>query len=99
MPGNWRSATYWVLPATFSGASARGMRSPIPRTSRDVFITVAMGLALLVRPGTGRGRLHDRRDHLGVARAAAEVAGDPQADLLLCRGRTGLQQRAGGHDH
>ena len=33
-------------PETFSGASARGMRSPTPRTSREVFIT-AIGSALL----------------------------------------------------
>src|SRR5688500_3919998 len=75
IPLGFRSATYSVFPVTFSAPSARGIASPTPWTSRVVFITVAMGSG---PPGRrGGGRLRDRSDHLRVAGAPAEIAGDP----------------------
>ena len=46
IPLGLRSATYSVLPVTFSAPSARGIDRPTPFTSRVVFITVAIGHAL-----------------------------------------------------
>ena len=47
-PRGLRSATYWTTPVTFSGASGRRMESPMPFTSRVVFITLDM--PQLLRP-------------------------------------------------
>src|SRR5215216_1229625 len=41
----------------------------------------------------------DRLDDVRVARAAADLARDRLADLVVARVRIGVQQRAGGHDH
>src|SRR5262244_1091031 len=96
-PRGLRSATYWTWPVTFSGPSGRGMASPTPFTSRVVFIVVAMDRGL---PG-GRGARHfgDRGQHLRVAGAAAEVAGDAVADLFLGRMRILVEQRRRRHQH
>ena len=96
-PRALRSATYWTCPVTFSGPSGRGMASPTPLTSRVVFITVAMAHAPLRRARAPRG-LGDRRQHLGVARAPAEIAGDAVADLLLRRARILGEQGRRGHE-
>src|SRR5215831_13978624 len=87
------SATYWTCPVTFSGPSGRGIERPTPFTSRVVFIVVAMASA----PGGGHGsaRLCDRGQHLGVAGASAQVAGDAVSDLLL-GGVGGLGEDGGG---
>ena len=47
-PRGLRSATYWTWPVTFSGPSGRRIDSPIPFTSRVVFITLDMNQ--LLRP-------------------------------------------------
>src|SRR5689334_15457033 len=91
------SATYCTLPVTFSGPSGRGIDSPTPLTSRVVFITVAMLLSFRAR-GAGARDLGDRLDHLGVARAPAQVAGDGVADVVLGRFRILREQRGGGHE-
>src|SRR5213593_2774398 len=96
-PCGLRSATYWTWPVTFSGPSGRGIDSPIPFTSRVVFITVDMKSA--PRAGRGAGGLGDRGQHLRVAGAAAEVAGDPVANLVLGRMRVLRQECGGGHQH
>src|SRR5262245_41487811 len=87
-PRGLRSATYWTWPVTFSGPSGRGMESPIPLTSRVVFITVAMAMRLLscARPGR-RGprpravlrlsRRWIRADDLGDGRQHLGVPGAP----------------------
>src|SRR5262245_19240551 len=97
------SATYCTLPVTFSGPSGRGIDSPTPLTSRVVFITVAMPFILSGwRRGhagsAGSRHLGDRLDHLRVARAPAQVAGDGVADLVLGRLRVLRQQGGGGHE-
>jgi hypothetical protein len=59
---------------------------------------LVLGRAVVVHldlPGGG----HDRVDDLRVARAAAEVAADRLADLVLGRARVVGQQRLCGHDH
>src|SRR4030095_2243310 len=83
-PLAWMSATYSTLPVTFSGPSGRGIDSPTPLTSRVVFIVAAGGSMppLLALAGRGRGRLGNRGDHLRIAGAPAEVAGDAVPDLL-----------------
>src|SRR5262249_4249265 len=96
-PFGLRSATYWTCPVTLSGPSGRGMERPMPFTSRVVFITVDIASAPL--PGGGAGGLGDRGQHLGVARAAAQIAGDPVADLFLGGMRILVQQRRGRHHH
>src|SRR5712691_11036943 len=72
------------------------MESPTPLTSRVVFIVVAMDSRL---PG-GRGArdLGDCGEHLRVAGAATEVAGDPVADLFLGRARILGEQRRRRHE-
>src|SRR3954447_26166010 len=47
----------------------------------------------------GSGRLLDRFDDVHVARAAAEVAADPLADLAIGRLRVLRQEPGGLHDH
>src|SRR5882724_4664353 len=93
-PLGLRSATYCTWPVTFSGPSGRGMESPTPFTSRVVFITD-------IRSPFRRhaGGLGDRGDHRRVARAAAEVARDRVADLLVRRLRVLVEQGGGGHEH
>src|SRR5512144_5246 len=46
-----------------------------------------------------RGRVHHRAHDLVVARAPAEIAGQPVADLGLRRVGRALEQRLGGHQH
>src|SRR6267143_1080018 len=93
-PLGFRSATYDTWPVTFSGPSGRGMESPTPLTSRVVFITD-------MRSPFRRhaGGLGDRGDHRRVAGAAAEVARDRVADLLLRRLRVLVEQRRRRHQH
>src|SRR5215813_13190960 len=88
------SATYWTLPVTFSGPSGRGIDNPTPFTSRVVFITLAMPLSFHAARG-----LCDRLDHFGVARAAAQIAGDRVANVLLGRLRVLGEQRRRGHEN
>src|SRR5262245_25427801 len=97
MPLGLRSATYSVRPVTFSAPSARGIESPTPFTPRVVFITVAMASTPPSR--RGGGCLRDRGDHLRVPGAPAQIAGDPEANLVL-RGTTVLVQQGGRrHQH
>src|SRR5262245_35817288 len=96
MPLGLRSATYSVLPVTFSAPSARGIARPTPFTSRVVFITVAIGSHPPSRRSL-RG-LGDRGDHLRVPRAPAEVSGDAVADLFLGRLRMLGEDGGGGHE-
>src|SRR5262245_60212531 len=93
IPGSWISATYWVRPVTFSGASNRGMDTPMPRTWRVVIITATGSVLPCLTGGADSGH------HLRVARAAAQVAGDAQADVCLSWGGVLGQQRAGRHQH
>src|SRR6266851_247711 len=94
-PGNWTSPTYCVRPVTFSGASNRGTDTPMPRTSRLVFITVVMCSAL---PHLA-SRFGDRSDHLRIARAPTQVAGDAEPNLGLGWRRVLGEQRTGRHQH
>src|SRR5262249_35023897 len=96
-PFGWMSATYCTLPVTSSGPSGRGIDSPTPLTSRVVFITVAMLLSFRARGAAARD-FDDRLDHLRVAGAAAQVAGDGVADVVLGRLRVLRQQGGGGHE-
>src|SRR5262245_2435560 len=90
-PRGLRSATYCTWPVTFSGPSGRGMASPTPLTSRVVFIVVAMDSSL---PGGRNARdFRDRGQHLRIAGTAAQVTGDPVADLFLGRVRILGEQR------
>src|ERR671934_568723 len=100
-PFGWISATYCTLPVTFSGPSGRGIDRPTPFTSRVVFITVAMRSSFHA-DGAARGcarRLGDRLDHLRVAGAAAQIARDRVADVVLGGPRILGEQRGGGHQH
>src|SRR5947199_7770792 len=45
------------------------------------------------------GGVADRREGLGVAGAAAEVAGDGEPDLGVAGVRVAVEQRLGRHDH
>src|SRR2546427_160234 len=96
-PRGLRSATYCTWPVTFSGPSGRGMESPTPLTSRVVFIVVAMDSS----PPGGRGArdFGDRGQHLRVAGAAAQVAGDSVADLFFGRVWILGEQRRRRHQH
>src|SRR3989442_1608426 len=96
-PRGLRSATYCTWPVTFSGPSGRGMESPTPLTSRVVFIVVAMDSS----PPGGRGArdFGDRGQHLRVARATAQVAGDSVADLFFGRVWILGEQRRRRHQH
>src|SRR5205085_2579115 len=100
-PFGWISATYCTLPLTFSGPSGRGIDSPTPLTSRVVFITVAMRSSFRADGGArGRARrLGDRLDHLRVAGAPAEVAGDRVANVVVGGPRILGDQCRGGHQH
>src|SRR5258707_8544468 len=71
--------TEWPMPPT-SGVVWRVsvVMSAFPSTGRDGLAVYRCGGALVHRPG----RLLDRLDDVHVAGAAAEVAGDPLADLL-----------------
>src|SRR5881296_1298386 len=95
-PRGLRSATYWTWPVTLSGPSGRGIDSPMPFTSRVVFITV--DIASAPPADGGAGSLGDRGQHLRVSRASAQIAGDPVADLFLGRMRLLGQERGGRHD-
>src|SRR3989475_9479185 len=96
-PRGLRSATYCTWPVTFSGPSGRGMESPTPLTSRVVFIVVAMDSS----PPGGRGArdFGDRGQHLRVASATAQVAGDSVADLFFGRVWILGEQRRRRHQH
>src|SRR2546427_115494 len=57
------------------------------------------GMSARPRVGGGPRRFGDRLDHLGVARAPAEVAGNRVADVVLGRLRVLGEERGGRHQH
>src|SRR5947207_13464431 len=59
----------------------------------------AMGSPAVSRPAQLGGGVENGADDLVVAGAAAEVAGEPVADLAFRRIRTARQQGLGGDQH
>src|SRR6185503_1522926 len=96
IPLGLMSATYCTCPVTFSGPSGRGMARPTPLISRVVFITAMTSGSLR---GLRARDFGDRRQHLRVAGAPAQVAGDAVANLLFRGMRSLGQQRGGRHQH
>ncbi len=87
IPGTIRSLAYANSPFTFGGASTRGTSSPILPTCswRGAVCVIA------------RGEPHGVED-LRVAGAAAEVAGERLADLVVRRARGAPEQIDGRDD-
>src|SRR5215471_5865079 len=82
------------------GSSLRFIEWPMPHTSALVFGVPRSSLVAMVSSlaQLGGGVLH-RLDDVDVARAAAQVARDRVADLILAGVLVLLQQRAAGHHH
>ena len=90
IPAALRSLEYSNSPVTFGVASWRVARSPTrPRWSSACCSAVVL---------TRRGRQSDGVEDLGVAGAAAEVAGELLADDVVARVRDALEQRRGRDD-
>src|SRR5262245_46383692 len=108
-PGRLTSSMYSPLPRMKRGSSLRLTEWPMPPISAGVCrISVISRLRAdgLGRAGGRRGhcpqlagRLLDRLHDVHVAGAAAEVAADPVADLLLRRVRVLAEQPGRLHDH
>src|SRR6187549_1073146 len=92
------------------GSSLRFIEWPMPEISGEVLGSMALSSARGDRGGGRRGLDGQRRLQLGggmldgfddvdVAGAAAEVAGDRLADLLLRRVRVARQQGGAGEHH
>ena len=95
-------ATRWPMTRRCGGASVCGAGSGFrPVDDRHYFASTLCGVRALrlCCSRTRSGGHLDRPDDLVVAGAAAEVAGDGVADLVLARLRVALQQGDGGHDH
>src|SRR5207342_2262445 len=113
-PGRLTSSMYSPWPRMNRGSSLRLTEWPMPPISALVrgpasvviFITPrstgrdrrAAGLGLGGGAHLGRGLLDGLHD-VHVARAAAQVATDPPADLLLRAVRVLAQEPGGLHDH
>src|SRR6478736_10068108 len=112
-PGRLTSSMYSPWPRMNRGSSLRLTEWPMPPISGLVRGTASVVISSLpssgrdrLRAGLGLGcrrhlgrRLLDRLDDVHVPRAAAQVAADPPADLLL--GRVGVLTEQPGrlHDH
>src|SRR3954454_4213078 len=93
MPGILVSAANAARPVTLSTPSGRMVRWPIHLLSVTMFMARS-----LIRAHFGGG-FHHRADDLVIAGAAAEIAGQPEADFFLARLRIALQQRIRCHQH
>src|SRR5229473_521179 len=100
VPGRVKSSTKCPSPLTSRGSSRRWILAPI-------MVVTAMSAPPCGGLGGGRGRraahgggrrLH-RLDDVHVARAAAEVALEALANLVIGRVRVLLEQVGRGHDH
>src|SRR6185437_1028864 len=103
IPGIVRSPAYTVAPRTFSQASRRGGEAPISdgagaTTSLTCWLAV---LAIIDKLSRGAlacrllalaGLAHGGEDFV-EARAATDIAGQVQLDLVIARRRVFLQQR------
>src|SRR5262245_41065309 len=105
-PGRLTSSMYSPLPWMKRGSSFRLTEWPMPPTSGVVLVAISVMSGLL--PGGDRGggggahlarRLVDGLADVHVARAAAEVAADPLADLRLVGVGVLLQEPGRLHDH
>src|SRR5687767_15282507 len=95
MPGRVKSAPYWAMPVTFGTPSGRTGLVPTTFSSRSGWgITMAMSAS-----SHFDGGVEHRLDDLVVARAAAQVAGQPVADLFLGRIGVALEQRLRRDEH
>src|SRR4029078_1819923 len=100
IPAAERSLAYANSPVTFGVASMRLTTSPTrPSSSWRAGGLTARGAVARAggRSCSPLGRQPDRVEDLRVARAAAEVAGQRLADLVVARRRVALQQ-VGGRD-
>src|SRR6185295_9659728 len=100
-PGRLKSAPNRARPVTLSTPSGRIWRVPTKPCGCPLlcpfacpFVSV-MGLSL----SHSRGRVHHRAHDLVVARAPAEIAGEPVAHLGLGRIGRALEQGLRGHQH
>src|SRR6266481_7323617 len=88
MPGTFRSSVYRPLPVTNLKSSRRRKGCP------TYLVAIASVMALRLR-GKGLNCAHD----VGVAGAAADIAGELVADFTLGRILVLLEQLAYRHDH
>src|SRR6266436_10300512 len=88
MPGTFRSSVYRPLPVTNLKSSRRRNGWP------TYLIAVASAMAVCLRCQR-RNCAHD----VGIAGAAADVAGEVVTDFALRRIRVLLEQLADAHDH
>src|SRR5690242_12083783 len=82
IPGSLTSPAYCAVPVTLARMSERGTALPTTLRSPTAHFL---------------GRLLDRLDDPGVARAAADIAGNAEADLVLGRARVLVEQRLRHH--
>src|SRR6266540_5124929 len=97
MLGRFTSSIYVPLPRMKRGSSLRLTEDPIPWNvaSGTAGLLAGDGARVAQHRRRGLDRLHD----VHVAGAAAEVARDAPADLLVSGAGVGFQQRPRGHDH
>src|SRR4051812_11152394 len=87
MPGSVMSSTKRPWPVISAASSLRRTEAPMP----DWLVVTAIALPL--------GRAEDGVDDVLVPSAAAEVALEAEADVLLARVRILFEQVGGAHDH
>src|SRR5260370_40662665 len=89
VPGNLTSATNWPRPCRCRSSSLRSSEAPTPNRSSGIGCLLSNLL----------GRLGDCGDDVGVAGAAAAVAGKPLADFMLRLRALPQDQVARGDQH
>src|ERR1700757_2001356 len=94
IPGSLMSSTYRPAPVRMRGSSERLMLAPVYRSA-----AIAVMAPPRSAPPGALGGQQDAVDDALVAGAAADVAGQRLADLLLVGIRVGAEERRRLHDH